>query len=196
MMPVIMMGGMLFGIFTPTEAGVIAVVYAYIIARFVNKKMSLKTLRKVLIGSAKSSAVIMFIVAATNALGILITVLQVPQIVAEVLMSISNNPLIIMLIIDVLILILGLFMDVVPAVTLVAPIFLPIVQRLGVWIDFCIGSCHRSPDASCRQLSLNRVQYRQYRPAEFAQESMANGNSIYNCAFPDDYIPWNNHIPS
>ena len=132
MMPVIMMGGMLVGIFTPTEAGVIAVVYAYIIARFVNKKMSMKTLRKVLIGSAKSSAVIMFIVASTNALGILITVLQVPQMVAEVLMAISSNPLIIMLLIDVIVLILGLFMDVVPAVTLVAPIFLPIVTRLGV----------------------------------------------------------------
>ena len=74
----------------------------------------------------------MFIVASTNALGILITVLQVPQMVAEVLMAISSNPLIIMLLIDVIVLILGLFMDVVPAVTLVAPIFLPIVTRLGV----------------------------------------------------------------
>ena len=132
MMPVIMMGGMLTGVFTPTEAGVIAVVYAFCVARFLNKKMSMKQLKKTMVAAAKSSAVVMFVVAATSALATVITVARLPQTIAAALASVSSNPLVILCLINVIILILGLFMDVVPAVTIVAPIFLPIVTGLGV----------------------------------------------------------------
>ena len=67
-MPVIMMGGMLTGIFTPTEAGVVAVVYAFLVATFLNRKMNIHVLKKCMVNAAKSSAVVMFIVATTTAL--------------------------------------------------------------------------------------------------------------------------------
>ena len=132
MMPVIMMGGILFGIFTPTEAGVISVVYAYIIAKFVNKKMSLKALKKVLINTSKSTSIIMLVVAATSALATVVTVARIPQSIAEALSTVSSNPLVIMCLINIFILIVGLFMDVVPALSIMGPIFLPIATSVGM----------------------------------------------------------------
>lgn len=132
MMPVIMMGGILFGIFTPTEAGVVSVVYAYIIAKFVNKKMPLKALKKVLINTSKSTSIIMLVVAATSALATVVTVARIPQSIAEALSTVSSNPLVIMCLINVFILIVGLFMDVVPALSIMGPIFLPIATSVGM----------------------------------------------------------------
>lgn len=132
MMPVIMMGGMLTGIFTPTEAGVIAVVYAFIIARFVNHSMPMKTLRKVMISSAKSSAVVLLVVGATNVLASVITVARIPQMIGAALTSLSSNPLVILCVINVILLVVGLFVDTIPAVTLMGPIFLPIITNLGI----------------------------------------------------------------
>ena len=132
MMPVIMMGGILFGIFTPTEAGVISVVYAYIIAKFVNKKMSLKALKKVLINTSKSTSIIMLVVAATSALATVVTVARIPQSIAEALSTVSSNPLVIMCLINIFILIVGLFMDVVTALSIMGPIVLPIATSVGM----------------------------------------------------------------
>ena len=132
MMPVIIMGGILSGMFTPTEAGVIACVYAYIIAKFVYKRMDFKTFKRVVVGSAKSSAVIMLIVAACQALATVVTVARIPQKIAELITSMSDNPTVILCLINVFILIVGLFMDVTPALTILTPIFLPIVLNLGV----------------------------------------------------------------
>ena len=132
MMPVIIMGGILSGMFTPTEAGVIACVYAYIIAKFVYKRMDFKTFKRVVVGSAKSSAVIMLIVAACQALATVVTVARIPQKIAELITSMSNNPTVILCLINVFILIVGLFMDVTPALTILTPIFLPIVTNLGI----------------------------------------------------------------
>jgi tripartite ATP-independent transporter DctM subunit len=132
MMPVIIMGGILSGMFTPTEAGVIACVYAYIIAKFVYKRMDFKTFKRVVVGSAKSSAVIMLIVAACQALATVVTVARIPQKIAELITSMSDNPTVILCLINVFILIVGLFMDVTPALTILTPIFLPIVTNLGI----------------------------------------------------------------
>lgn len=132
MMPVIMMGGILSGIFTPTEAGVVACVYAWAVSTFVYKKMNLKILKKVAINSAKSSAVIMLIVAACQALAMVITVARIPQAIAAVISSMSDNPLVIMCLINVFVLIVGLFMDVTPALTILTPIFLPIATSVGM----------------------------------------------------------------
>ena len=132
MMPVIMMGGMLSGIFTPTEAGVVAVVYAYIIARFVNKKMPFAVLKQSFVAAAKTSSVVLFIVATTVALGTVVTVARIPQTIAAALSSVSSNPLVIMCLINVFILVVGLFMDVVPALSIMAPIFLPIAIKVGM----------------------------------------------------------------
>ena len=132
MMPVIIMGGILSGMFTPTEAGVIACVYAYIISKFVYKRMDFKTFKKVVIGSAKSSAVIMLIVAACQALATVVTVARIPQTIAALITSMSDNPTVILCLINVFILIVGLFMDVTPALTILTPIFLPIITNMGI----------------------------------------------------------------
>ncbi len=132
MMPVIIMGGILSGMFTPTEAGVIACVYAFIIAKFVYKRMDFKTFKRVVVGSAKSSAVIMLIVAACQALATVVTVARIPQKIAELITSMSDNPTVILCLINVFILIVGLFMDVTPALTILTPIFLPIITNLGI----------------------------------------------------------------
>jgi len=132
MMPIIMMGGILVGIFTPTEAGVVACVYAWAVSTFIYKKMNLKLLKKVVIGSAKSSAVIMFIVASCQALATVITVARIPQTIAEIISSVTDNPTVIMCLIDVFVLIVGLFMDVTPALTFLTPIFLPIATDIGM----------------------------------------------------------------
>lgn len=132
MMPVIMMGGILAGIFTPTEAGVVACVYAWFVSTFVYKKMNFKLLKKVVIGSAKSSAVIMIIVAACQALAMVVTVARIPQTIAALISSFSSNPLVVMCLINVFVLIVGFFMDVTPALTILTPIFLPIVTGLGI----------------------------------------------------------------
>ena len=132
MMPVIMMGGILAGIFTPTEAGVVACVYAYLVSKFLYKKMSLADLKKAILAAAKSSAVVMFVVATTQALGMVITVARIPQMIAAAINSVSSNPYVIMCLINVFILGVGLFMDVVPALTIVAPIFLPIATSVGM----------------------------------------------------------------
>jgi len=131
-MPVIMMGGILAGIFTPTEAGVVACVYAYLVAKFLFKKMSWQDLTKAIVNAAKSSAVVMFVVATTQSLGTVITVARIPQQIAAAINSVSDNPLVIMCLINVFILGVGLFMDVVPALTIVAPIFLPIALGIGM----------------------------------------------------------------
>lgn len=132
MMPVIMMGGILSGIFTPTEAGVVACVYAWVVSTFLYKKMNLKLLKKVAIGSAKSTAVIMLIVAACQALAMVITVARIPQAIAAAISALSSNPLVVMCLINVFVLIVGLFMDVTPALTILTPIFLPIVTNIGM----------------------------------------------------------------
>lgn len=132
MMPVIMMGGILSGIFTPTEAGVVACVYAWVVSTFLYKKMNLKLLKKVAIGSAKSTAVIMLIVAACQALAMVITVARIPQAIAAAISALSSDPLVVMCLINVFVLIVGLFMDVTPALTILTPIFLPIVTNIGM----------------------------------------------------------------
>ena len=132
MMPVIMMGGMLIGIFTPTEAGVIAVVYAYLISKFVNRKMPFHVFKDCLVNAAKASSIILLVVAASQGLAVVITVARIPQVIASTLMSVSDNPLVLMCLINVFILIVGLFMDVIPALSIIGPIFLPIAINVGM----------------------------------------------------------------
>lgn len=114
MMPVIMMGGILSGIFTPTEAGVVACVYAWVVSTFLYKKMNLKLLKKVAIGSAKSTAVIMLIVAACQALAMVITVARIPRHRSGHQRTVQQSSGGHVPASTVFVLIVGLFMDVTP----------------------------------------------------------------------------------
>jgi tripartite ATP-independent transporter DctM subunit len=135
MLPIIMLGGMLSGVFTPTEASAVAVVYALLVALVINHGLKFSLLRKVFVNAALSSSVIMLVVGAAQAISYIITVGRVPQLLGAAIISISENPLVILAVINGLVLLVGCVMDVSPAIMVLAPIFLPIVTGRGMGLD-------------------------------------------------------------
>ncbi len=131
-MPAIILGGVLSGIVTPTESAVIAVVYAFILATLVYKELSMKSFIKICINSAISSSVIMFIMSTATPFGWIMATQNIPQVFARTLLSISNNPTTLYLLITLLLLFLGTFMETNSTIILMTPIFLPIVANLGM----------------------------------------------------------------
>ena len=132
MVPVIILGGIYGGIFTPTEAAVVAVVYAAIIALFVYKELNIKNFVTVIRDAALTSATILLIIATAGAFGKILTIEQIPAQVADWMLSISSNPIVILLMINILLLIVGMFMDTSAAVIILTPILLPIAINIGV----------------------------------------------------------------
>lgn len=147
-LPVIIMGGILSGVFTPTEAAVVAVVYAFLVGLFAYKELKLRHLPEIIINSAKSTAIVLLVCGSATAAGYLITTAQIPQMLTDTLLSISDNVLIIMLLINILLLMVGCVMDLTPALLILGPILLPIIEGLGLdpvyfgvvmVINLCIG---------------------------------------------------------
>ncbi|MBI9017835.1 MAG: TRAP transporter large permease [Phycisphaerae bacterium] len=147
---VIIMGGILSGTFSPTESSAIAVLYSFIIAVFVYKEVKLADMQKILLGSAITTAVVMFLVGISNAMGWVLTFKNIPQEISIALTSLSTNKIVILLIINAMLLIVGTFMDMTPAVLIFTPILLPVVKELGVdpihfgiimIANLCIGLC-------------------------------------------------------
>ena len=132
LMIVIIMGGILGGFFTATEAAVVGVVYAIIVGIFVYKKLTFKDLPKIFFESALTSAAIMFVVAATNILAWLMTSQQVATQFTNALLSFTDNIFIILLLINIILLFLGMILDSTPAIILIVPILLPVVVELGI----------------------------------------------------------------
>ena len=130
--PILILGGIYGGIFTPTEAAVVAVVYAAIISIFVYKELTFKTFPKVLKDAALTSATILIIIGTANAFGRILTMEQIPRLVADSLLSVSSNPLVILLLINLLLLFVGMFMDTVAAIIILVPILLPIAINIGI----------------------------------------------------------------
>ncbi len=131
LIPVIILGGIYGGIFTPTEAAVVAVVYGLFAAMVLYRELSFKELPKVIYDSALTTASVLIIVGAANAFGKLLTLEQIPTKIANGLISISSNPTVIILLISVLLLIVGMFMDPLAAIIILTPILLPIVTKVG-----------------------------------------------------------------
>lgn len=131
LIPVIILGGIYGGIFTPTEAAVVAVVYGLFAAMVLYRELSFKELPKVIYDSALTTASVLIIVGAANAFGKLLTLEQIPTKIANGLISISSNPTVIILLITVLLLIVGMFMDPLAAIIILTPILLPIVTQVG-----------------------------------------------------------------
>ncbi|WHH57684.1 TRAP transporter large permease [Petroclostridium sp. X23] len=132
MLPFIILGGILSGIFTPTEAGVIAVVYAFVISVIIYKKLSYPQIRDIFVKAARSTSVVMFVVAAATAVAYVITVAQIPRLLGDLLMATTSNKYIILFLINILILLVGCFMDVSPSLLILGPILLPIVTKIGI----------------------------------------------------------------
>lgn len=132
MFPVILIVGIRFGLFTASEAGAFAVVYAFIIGKFVYKEMTLKGLWEVTKTTLSDNGVILFIIMTSSILGYGIIYDKVPQAMAGFITGISNNPHIIMLVVCAFVFVAGMFMEGTVNTLLLTPIFLPIVKNLGV----------------------------------------------------------------
>jgi tripartite ATP-independent transporter DctM subunit len=131
-MPVIIVGGIRFGIFTPTEAGCIAVVYALVISIFVYHEMSYKDIAHVLVASAKTTGMVLFVAATATSAAWVVTSAGVPQLIASSLSSFVNSQLSLILIINVFLVGVGMVMDLTPAMLIFAPIFVPLVKAVGI----------------------------------------------------------------
>lgn len=131
MLPVIILGGILSGMFTPTEAGVVAAVYALVVSIFVYKRIKFAQLKSICIKSAKATSVVMLVVATATAVAYVVTIAQVPRQLGEMLMAATSNKYVILFIINLLILAVGCVMDVSPSIMILAPILLPITTKLG-----------------------------------------------------------------
>jgi TRAP-type C4-dicarboxylate transport system permease large subunit len=132
LMLIIVIGGIVAGYFTATEASAVAVLYALILA-FIYREITTKDLPDILLRSVKTTAIVMLLVATSMGMSWIMAYENIPQNVSSGLLSISDNPLIILLIINMILLFVGVFMDMTPAVLIFTPIFLPVVQaQLGL----------------------------------------------------------------
>ncbi|SDK65198.1 TRAP transporter large permease [Billgrantia gudaonensis] len=132
LMPVIILGGIMTGAFTPTESAGIAVVYGLIVSSLIYKELSWKDLPPIFYKAALNSAMIVLLIAVASPFGWIMTVEQVPQMVSSTMLGISSNVYLILMLMIVLYLILGTFMETGAIILLVVPIFSPIAQQLGV----------------------------------------------------------------
>lgn len=131
LIPIIILGGIYGGIFTPTEAAVVAVVYGLFASMVLYRELKIKDLPKVITDSALTTATVLIIVGTANAFGRLLTIEQIPAQIANALLSISTNPTVIILLITLLLLIVGMFMDTLAAIIILTPILLPIAVQIG-----------------------------------------------------------------
>ena len=132
LVPVIILGGIYGGIFTPTEAAVVGVVYAAFVSLFLHREIKVKDFPKIIADAAVSSVAILIIIGTANTFGTILTMERIPQMLAESFLSISENSIIIMLLIIVLLLIIGCFIDTSAAVIIFTPIIFPVAIGAGV----------------------------------------------------------------
>ena len=128
---VVVIGGIVAGVFTATEGSAIAVVYALILG-ICYKNITLESFWDIVVSSAKMSGMIVFLIGVSNILGWVMAFTQIPQAISSALLGITNNPIIILLIMNAILLIAGTFMDVTPAILIFTPLFLPIVKTFGM----------------------------------------------------------------
>lgn len=131
-MPLIIIGGIVGGVFTATEAGAIAVLYALVIGMFVFKEFTWKDLPKIFVDSAASSAMCLLIVAAANVFSWIVAFAKVPTTIVNFLVSLTNNKYIIMILLVIFLLIVGMFIETLSATIIVAPILMPVAAQYGI----------------------------------------------------------------
>jgi tripartite ATP-independent transporter DctM subunit len=148
MMPAIILGGIFSGLFTPTEAAVVSVVYAFVIGLFVYKGFTLKDMPKLLGEAAVSTATIMLILATSKILAWVITVINLPVMVANAMLSLTDSSFLILMLINIILLIVGCLMECNAAIIILIPILVPIVTQLGMspitfgvvmTVNLCLG---------------------------------------------------------
>ncbi|SDL22214.1 TRAP transporter large permease [Halarsenatibacter silvermanii] len=132
LMPIIILGGILLGVFTPTEAAAVAVFYAFLIGYFVYGTLNIRDIPDLLESTARTTGVVFLIIASANIMGWILANQRIPEQIAELFLSITENPLLILLLINILMLIVGMFMDIAAALVILGPVLHPIAVDLGV----------------------------------------------------------------
>ena len=130
--PVIIMGGILGGVFTPTEAAAIAAAYALVIGLVVHRTLALRDLPDVFARAALTSAVVLLLVGAAMAFKTVVSLSHAPEAMADAILSLSSNPLVLLFLINVLLFLVGMFLDAGPAIIILGPILGPIFTTMGV----------------------------------------------------------------
>jgi len=130
--PIIILGGILIGVFTPTEASAVAVFYALIVSFFVLRSMKLSDLSEVLMKSSLASATVLLLVGAAVAFKTVVSLSHAPEMLADIILGLSENPLILLFLINILLFVVGMFLDAGPAIIILGPILGPIFTDLGV----------------------------------------------------------------
>lgn len=146
---VLVIGGIVAGIFTATEASAIAVLYSLVLG-FIYKQITFKKLPNIFLNASATTAVVMLLIAASMSMSWALSFEHIPQDISSGLLSITDNKIALLLIINIILLMVGIFMDITPAVLIFTPIFLPIVTKLGIdpvhfgiimILNLCIGLC-------------------------------------------------------
>lgn len=132
MMPVIIVGGIRGGIFTATEGGAVISVYALLVGMFIYKEITIAKLPVIFMEAAISTAIIAMIIAATSLFGWLLASEQIPQHITQGLLSLTDNKFLLLLLINLILLVFGMFIDSAPAIMLLSPILVPVVVKLGM----------------------------------------------------------------
>jgi tripartite ATP-independent transporter DctM subunit len=131
-LPVLIIGGMKFGVFTPTEAAVVAAVYSFVVGMFIYRELKFKALYSLILAAGKTTAVVMFLVAAAMVSAWLITVANIPTEVANMLSPFMDNKILLMFVMMVLIVIVGTALDFTPTVLILTPVLMPVVLKAGI----------------------------------------------------------------
>ena len=131
-LPVVIIGGMKFGVFTPTEAAVVAAVYSFLVGMFVYRELKFKALYSLILAAGKTTAVVMFLVAAAMVSAWLITVANIPTEVANMLSPFMDNKLLLMFVMMILIVVVGTALDFTPTVLILTPVLMPVVLKAGI----------------------------------------------------------------
>lgn len=129
---VIIVGGIIFGVFTPTESAAVAVVWAFFVTMFIYRDLKWKQLPHVLVASIRTVAMVMIVIGFAASFGYMLTLMQVPAKVTQFLLELSDNKYVLLMLINIMLLVLGTFMDMAPLILICTPILLPVVQSIGV----------------------------------------------------------------
>ena len=147
---VLVIGGIIGGYVTATEASVIAVLYSLLLSVVFYREVKVKELPGILIKSVETTAIVMLLIGTSSAMSWILSYENIPQAISTALITLSDNPILILLIINLILLVVGIFMDMTPAVLIFTPIFLPVVTELGMSplhfgimmvLNLCIGLC-------------------------------------------------------
>ncbi len=132
LMPVLLLGGIRFGIFTPTEGGAFAAIYAIIVCMLYYRELSFRELLRVSARAARTTSVVMLIVATATAVGWFITIAQIPNQMTALFSPLIDSPILLLLCINVLLFLIGMVMDLTPNILIFAPVFYPLITQAGI----------------------------------------------------------------